>query len=219
MTTLTERIKAIYELDAKRTQGEWRFYEAPAQQYTDTLTSAQHYEEPYYAVECKGDAICDNANYYPKSVGEQDCSFISSAPEMVSIIRELESKLLEYERRLEIDYVVNGDGETEPFPEGAPDAIECRDFTIKMIDESRDRLRAQITGLQGTVESQKQTHDALIKKLNTAIKGLEFYAKGAWTSVASFDGPRVDWTRAPINDDYGKHAQRVLQTISGEGVV
>lgn len=83
---LKSRIEKIRELDKRRTQGDWKFHESPAKKYTETLTGASHYNEPYYAVECNGDAICDNAGYYPQSVGEGDCAYIAAMPEAISII-------------------------------------------------------------------------------------------------------------------------------------
>lgn len=75
-------------LNSKRTQGDWNFHEAPAQEFTDTLTGVGHYYEPYYAVECEGKAICDNGQYYPQNVRENDCRFIAAAPAMAELIAQ-----------------------------------------------------------------------------------------------------------------------------------
>ncbi len=81
---MKERIEAILKLDLLRTQGSWRFDRGRESSEVCTI-------EPY-------DTICCNTNYYPTHVLEQNQEFIAAAPEMVSIIKEMqerEKKLVE----------------------------------------------------------------------------------------------------------------------------
>lgn len=140
MTNLSERIKAVYDLANKA-------------------------DELEYGLSC---ALANKSGQ--ESARQCLLNFRSQLatdfPIAVSIIKELEAKVIEYEQRLEIAFAINGDGETVPFPEGAPDGIECRDTTIKYMGEILAKLRA---------------------KLELAVKGLEELANKSTTQRSGWN--------------------------------
>lgn len=80
MTNIDKRIDEIMELDKARTQGEWELYELLPQAYE----------------------ICAKDNYafggVCVPVKKTNAQFIAKAPEMASIIRELQAQVVERDR-------------------------------------------------------------------------------------------------------------------------
>jgi hypothetical protein len=64
-----------------------------------------------------------------------------SLGESMRVIKEQADEIERYRKRLEINHAYDIDGKKVPFPQGGADGIECRDATIRLLEDEIERLK------------------------------------------------------------------------------